>query len=125
MDGAEFTLYSDMSLTSELDKGLEFEGLFPETTYYLKETKAPTGYQLLNTPLKVSINSTGEVEIENYEVTNSNGVATVNVVDQKLDVLPNTGGLGNVIYILLGIVIIGGASIWVVLRMKKKDKVKK
>lgn len=125
LDGAEFTLYSDMSLTSELDKGLEFEGLFPETTYYLKETKAPTGYQLLNTPLKVSINSTGEVEIENYEVTNSNGVATVNVVDQKLDVLPNTGGLGNVIYILLGIVIIGGASIWVVLRMKKKDKVKK
>lgn len=125
LEGAEFTLYSDMSLTSDLDKGLEFSGLFPETTYYLKETKAPTGYQLLNTPLKVTVSSTGEVEIENYQVTNSDGTATVNVVNQKLDVLPNTGGLGNIIYILIGIIIIGGASLWIVLRMKKKDKVKK
>ncbi len=124
LDGSEFTLYSDMSLTSELAKGLEFNGLFPETTYYLKETKAPTGYQLLSKSLKVSVNASGEVAIENYQVTNDDGVATVNVVNKKIDVLPNTGGLGNIVYVLIGLIVIGGASALAILYIKKKDKVK-
>ncbi len=125
LSGAEFSLFGDLSLTSLLAKGLEFDGLTPDSTYYLKETKAPTGYKLLKDPLKVSIDSTGVVSIENYQVENENGVGTVRVVNEKINILPDTGGFGNVIWILGGIVIIGGASVVFILYIKKKDKVKK
>lgn len=125
LEGAEFTLYSDMSLTTEVGKGLEFTGLQPEHVYYLKETKAPKGYQLLGDALKVSVNSRGEIAIDNYEVTNDSGVGTVKIVNEKINVLPNTGGIGIIIYVLLGVGIIGGASIWFILHLKKKDEVNK
>lgn len=51
--GAEFTLYDNMACTRELDKAvtdskgeLTFSNLIPEKNYWVKETKAPTGYHL-------------------------------------------------------------------------------
>lgn len=125
LDGAEFTLYSDMALSTEIGKGLELTGLIPEHDYYLKETKAPTGYQLLGDVLKISVNARGEITIDNYQVANENGVGTVNITNEKINILPNTGGIGIIIYVLIGIVIIGGASIWFILHLKKKGKVNK
>lgn len=125
LDGAEFTLYADMSLTSELGTGLEFDGLVPDVTYYLKETKAPTGYKLLKGSLKVTVGRDGAVSIEDYEVNNENGVGTVEIVDEKINILPETGGIGNIIYIVVGIIIIGVGSFLFILHTKKKDKVKK
>lgn len=125
LTGSEFTLYSDMSLTSEISKGLEFEGLVPNATYYLKETKAPTGYKILSNALKVSVGNTGEVSIQDYVVNNENGVGTVDVINEEINILPETGGLGNVIYIICGILIITCASIVFFLYTKKKGKVKK
>lgn len=124
LSGAQFTLYGDMSLTSEISSGLEFLGLYPNTSYYLKETKVPTGYKLLKNALKVDVNSTGEISIENYQVQNNNGVGTVKIVNDPIDILPNTGGLGNVLWILAGIAIIGIASVVFIFHSKKKDKVK-
>ena len=125
LTGSEFTLYSDMSLTSEISKGLEFEGLVPNATYYLKETKAPTGYKILSNALKVSVGNTGEVSIQDYVVNNENGVGTVDVINEEINILPETGGLGNVIYIICGILIITCASVVFFLYTKKKGKVKK
>lgn len=51
LDGAEFTLYADAACTQMIDRQttrqgeLIFSGLHDRTTYYLKETKAPLGYQ--------------------------------------------------------------------------------
>lgn len=125
LDGAEFTLYDDLSLTSEISNGLEFTGLYPNRTYYLKETKAPTGYKLLKDTLKVNVSETGEISIDNYQVENNEGVGTVQIINELINILPDTGGFGNVLWILGGILIIGGASAIFILYVKKKDKVKK
>ena len=125
LEGAEFTLYSDMALTAEVSKGLELTGLVPDHTYYLKETKAPTGYQLLLEPLKVNVNSKGEVTIDDYQVTNDSGVQSVDIINQKINILPNTGGIGVIIYVIIGILVIGGASIGFILHLNKKGGVKK
>lgn len=125
LEGAEFVLYSDMALTTEVSRGLELTGLQPEHVYYLKESKAPTGYKLLRDSLKVTVNTSGEVAIDSYEVTNENGVGTVDIINEKINVLPNTGGVGIIIYVLLGVGIIGGASVWFILHLKKKSGVNK
>lgn len=76
LKGAEFTLYSDKDCTTEIgkavsnDKGeLVFSDLKVGTTYYFKETKAPTGY-------RIPVDANGKVHV--YEVTTesqpSNGI---------------------------------------------------
>lgn len=67
LEGAEFSLYYDeectklvQTLTTGIDGQLQFENLCVGTKYYLKETKAPTGY-------KTSVDEDGKpVVIEIY-----------------------------------------------------------
>lgn len=54
--GAEFTLYEDQACQKEIDRGLTdgngiamFENLEVKKKYYMKETKAPTGYRIPKT----------------------------------------------------------------------------
>lgn len=66
LEGAEFTLYTDADCTqvykskvatSAADGSLTFTGL-DAGTYYLKETKAPSGYSINNAVIKVEISAT-------------------------------------------------------------------
>jgi len=72
---------------------LDFEGL-KAGTYQLKETKAPTGYNLLADPIAVTLNDTEgptlKMEAES-KVANKSGVE-----------LPKTGGSGTLIFGVLG-----------------------
>jgi len=122
LTGAEFTLYSDSSLNNKISTGLKFTKLKPNTTYYLKETKAPTGYVLLDKTLNVQVNSTGEITIDSLEVNNDQGIATVQITNEEINILPNTGGPGNVIYIIIGLLIVGLSSIFYLRYYKKKGK---
>lgn len=55
LSGAEFQLYADENCTIKVgetqttiaDGSLEFTGLFPDHTYYLKEISAPIGYNII------------------------------------------------------------------------------
>ena len=92
LEGAEFTLYSDKQCEQELQKGLtdengelRFENLFPKVNYYLKETKAPTGYL-------GPTNADGEQLVyEIYEEGMPSEEVHMNVKNEKDFVLPNTG----------------------------------
>lgn len=81
--------------------------------YYLVETQAPSGYNLLDNAVKV--NFTDDVAI-------TDGVYTVKVENTSGIQLPITGGTGTVIFTIIGIALMVGAVVlFVVSRKKAKE----
>ena len=121
LEGSEFTIYEDEACTQKIDKGLTFEYLVPNKKYYLKETKAPTGYILLDKKLEVSIDASGVLTVKDYTVDGTEGKYSVVVYSQKINILPETGGSGTLPFIIGGLVIMVGAAVGCVYFMKKKN----
>lgn len=121
LEGAVFSLYEDRECTDLVKSGLTFDKLMPNTTYYLKETTVPDGYISLNGILEVRISSSGVVSIPNYTIDGDNGRYSVIVYNQKINILPNTGGIGTVPFIVGGIVLMIGAGTGYIYFTKKKS----
>ena len=83
--------------------------------YYLVETQAPSGYNLLDNAVKVNFT------YEEAEATA--GVYTVKIENTSGIQLPITGGTGTVIFTVIGITLMVGAVVLFVLS-KKKSKAK-
>lgn len=81
-------------------------------TYYLIETEAPAGYNLLAEPVKVEINGS-DANVESLTVT-------TNVENHTGSLLPGTGGIGTRIFYIAGAALLLGAV--VVLLVKKFKK---
>ena len=79
--------------------------------YYLVETQAPHGYNILANAVKVKFTDT--------DVKATNGVYTVEVPNSSGITLPITGDEGIVIFTVIGIAFMGGAVILFVLFHKK------
>ena len=111
LENAEFSLYSDMECTKEIEKGktdkngqLNFDRI-SVGDFYLKETKAPAGYRLLEDPIKISLKNVNgkftffvnDKEIKEDDKNNSltleNGLYTGNltVINSRESILPATG----------------------------------
>lgn len=148
LKGAEFTLYSDKECTKVVDTQtsdengvLSFKGLKVETTYYFKETKAPTGYRIpvdengnayvhsvyvTATPQTNTFEftvdgtkydtskTTGNVRLEG---TKKDRVVAVDITNKTTQLLPETGSNGTILLIGLGVAVIAYA-----LYKSKKDK---
>ena len=83
--------------------------------YYLVETQAPSGYNILDNAVKV--NFTAE------DVARTAGIYTVQVPNKSGIQLPITGGTGTVIFTVIGIALMVGAVVlFVVSRKKAKAK---
>lgn len=113
-------------------------------TYYLVETKTEKGYNLLSAPVevKISVSTSTEWTIKtewteadgvytftkkggtitttyNADSTGTNGVVSTNVVNKKGFTLPTTGGMGTMMFTIIGaILMLGGA--FVLFRSSKK-----
>lgn len=83
---------------------------FAAGTYYVKETKAPDGYNL----------STEVITVEISSDTATATSKTVTVKDSK-SVLPNTGGEGTMVFTIVGISLILAAGVLFVLVMRKRS----
>ena len=126
---AVFDIYSDKELKNKVgtvttgeDGIATFNGL-KYGTYYVKETKAPTGYQLLEDPIEVKVGDNNRVNTYSSSAP-SYLPAYVFAPNKKMGLLPVTGGVGLVIYAVIGVVIVGSGVGLLVYYKKKKNKVK-
>lgn len=120
---------------------------FGNGNYYLVETKAPEGYNLLKTPVKVELNvvyttatkkdttittnEDGTVTVKKTEITNTtyddvagnsaNGHIVVTVKNKKGFDLPTTGGFGTLLFSGIGaLLVVGGVGVLMSTKKKKK-----
>lgn len=89
--------------------------------YYIVETKAPAGYNLLTQPIQITINESSHVTAEDKWLNSENQYAdnTLQIVNTKF-VLPETGGMGTALFTITGLGIIGTAGMLLFLNRKKK-----
>lgn len=83
-------------------------------TYYLKQAKVTSGYVLDNT-------------IRTLDMVNDadqNGYVTLNLENREMGSLPFTGGVGTIIYTIIGLIIIVGGFIFFIKYTKSKKKTK-
>lgn len=125
------------ALTSDANGLFKVIGL-DDGTYYLKETKAPTGYNLLSSEITVVITATttngqtwtnGQASsaLTNLAVTadgtagtgdTSTGIAGITVANNKGSTLPETGGVGTTIFYIAGGVLAVAAAILLVTKKR-------
>lgn len=120
LEGAEFTLYEDKGLTKKVSSGLSFTKIHPNHTYYLKETKTKLGYVLLKDILEVVVDEEGNIQIAGYDVATENGISSVTIKNKRISILPNTGGLGIIPFIIMGFLVILGSSYGIMNYVKRK-----
>ncbi|MGX7112591.1 SpaH/EbpB family LPXTG-anchored major pilin [Gemella cuniculi] len=96
------------------DKIVETAKQAGNRTYYLKETKAPEGYVILAEDIKfeVGVGSTNEVQAINITGT------AQDINNSKRPLIPNTGGIGSVIFIVAGL----GVMAFAAFGLKKRNK---
>ena len=96
----------------------KYEANGTKYAYYLVETRAPAGYNILDNAIKVNFTDT--------DVAGTAGIYTVEVENSSGLTLPITGGEGIVFFSVIGIVFMGGAVfLFVISRKKSKTKCKK
>lgn len=88
------------SITTTETGTFHIEGLDADT-YYLTETQAPVGYNLLSAPIKVVIDNKGVVTVvgEQGEMVEVNTVRVLNTTGSQL---PETGGTGTTMLYIVG-----------------------
>lgn len=138
LKGAEFTLYSDATCNTVVNTAvtnetgdLQISGLVPENVYYLKETKAPTGYRIpvnadgsdIIWSIRVTsdvvsgefnfyvdgINHNGSEGTYHISGTTADRVVDMTVVNKTGAKLPNTGSSSMMLIMLIGTALVLGA----------------
>ena len=123
LQGAEFAIYKDSGLENIVTtvttngEGIATYAGLAEGTYYVQETKAPTGYRLDNTIREIKV---GPVE-GSLDEADTPGYYRLEVANTELGLLPVTGGIGTVAITLVGLVIVGGAIYFFFVYRKKNN----
>lgn len=93
----------------------EANGLTTYRSYYIVETKAAAGYELLDAPVEVSFTVDNSTEAVHYTISKD-------VLNTPKTNLPLTGGMGTVLFSVAGIALLGGAIALLVVRNRKSAK---
>lgn len=103
-----------------------------EGTYWIEEVNAPEGYNKLSGPMKVTIEATfkadGTIDSHTIKAYNPDGSEitdiihpnhTITIVNKTGAELPGTGGMGTVIFTVVGVAVVAGGAIWMVQRNRR------
>ena len=109
-------------VTTDSNGAATFQGL-DSGTYYLHETAAPAGYNLLKEDVKVEITATygddGRITSSSATSTDNGQYQQTQKVKNKSGIqLPSTGGIGTTIFYVLGAVLVIGAGVLLVTRRR-------
>lgn len=129
----------DVILTSAADGAFKIAGL-DDGTYYLREIQAPNGYNLLEDDVKLDIAATtanGQtwngnaadaftaltIAVNDGEPQNGvrdTGIVNVTVENNGGATLPETGGMGTTLFYIIGGLLVVGAGVLLVVRIRMK-----
>ena len=135
----ELDAVTNVIMTSTAEGIFGVSGL-DDSTFYLREIKAPTGYNLLDAEVKVVISATttngqtwnGDaadaltaltIRVNDAEAIDGDldtGIVNVTVANNQGTTLPETGGIGTTIFLVLGGVLIVGAGILLIVRLRMR-----
>lgn len=125
--GSETAAEADTIKTDNNGK-LAFVGL-KEGTYKLVETKAPDGYNKLTEPIEVVIAATYDSDegtltswTASIKGTESPSGSTIQVENKKGTLLPDTGGMGTVLFTVAGVALIALGVVWSLKRSKSAGR---
>ena len=114
-------------ITDENGK-ITFQGI-AAGTYYLRETKAPDGYNTLKKDKEVEITATykNNGEPDNFSATSTGNrqyIQVQSIANKAGAVLPSTGGIGTTIFYVLGSILALGAAVLLIAkkRMNGQDR---
>ena len=134
--------YGDQNviLTSAADGTFKIAGL-DDGTYFLREIQAPNGYNLLEGDVQLVITATtanGQdwnsgiatdalkgltITVDNGAAQNGDldtGIVNVTVENNRGATLPETGGMGTTLFYIIGGLLVVGAGILLVVRIRMK-----
>lgn len=137
VDGA-ITYPNGTTLTSGSDGKFVIAGL-DAGSYYLRETKAPSGYNMLKSDIALTIAASLDKSENNPALTAlslkvdtadavagdlETGIVSTNVVNNSGAQLPETGGMGTTLFYVLGGILVLSAGVLLVTkkRMGSKEK---
>ena len=115
--GIVFDVYSDSSLTTKvgtITTDSDSNGLLngiTTGTYYLKNVKTASGYKLADI-----------VSVDVGTTESADGYYSVNIKFVPVSSLPFTGGIGTIIYTVIGLIIIAGSVALFYVYRKRQDR---
>lgn len=105
------------TITTPKSGKITFEGL-DAIAYQLVETEAPDGYNKLKDPADVTIvaNYDQDGVLQSWTVNGGGNDVALNIQNNKGTLLPETGGMGTIIFTVVGALAIIGGIAWAVRR---------
>lgn len=131
--GGEFVVCRDSDCTEQIGERFTvtknqdnqvfgiFKGLSGEEDYYLKQVKAPTGHRLFEGTIKLLAKNSSTNPDNSNIALGQDDYYEVTIVNEKNAMLPFTGGVGTVIYTVIGLFIVG-LSFIIYIEVKKDKK---
>ena len=124
-----FAIYEDLECTklikevqSDKDNGTAIFEDLRYGTYYIKETKAPTDYELSNRIVKVEINDKG-IFIDDKQIDEKDDMVEFSFENKKIEV-PKTGNDSNIkLFAGIGLLSLLGITYIIVHNHKKKRRI--
>lgn len=107
---------ANTALTTNAQGKIDIAGLDADT-YYLREVKAPAGYNKLADDVTVTINPTEGTDADGNKTLTLTPV-TAKVNNQSGSELPSTGGMGTTIFYVIGSILLIGAAVLLITKKR-------